>query len=439
MCICIGTWPCSPSTILTMSTVFSRMGMKSVMRTEPSGVSNSVSRTSVPSRYRRRVARPPAAGAMSHRPLFSSPSRAAKHAPLSKRGAHIQSTEPSSPMSAAVWVSPIMAYCSMREDTAEGRYPFPSPTSWSPDSARRLISTKARRSCANASRSGSWCRPSRPSKPSTSAATPSMASRASSRSGSVPSSADRCSSASSHSPMAWLATMSATGVCASCSRSARSCSRAASSSGPPASPGGAALSGSSGSFSPPGVQSVLTLISLPLHIRAGSEQLGVKPLPEALTIAREEELDLVEVAPNANPPVCRIMNYGRYKYEQEQRRKESRKKATNVVVKEMKFRPKIDEHDYVTKMKHVERFLAEGSKVKLTIMFRGREVFHPELGLRILERVAEQVNEIAIVESAPRQDGRNMTMVLHPIKRPAKARAAAAPPPPTGNGSEGEQ
>jgi translation initiation factor IF-3 len=133
------------------------------------------------------------------------------------------------------------------------------------------------------------------------------------------------------------------------------------------------------------------------------------------------------------------MNYGRYKYEQEQRRKESRKKATNVVVKEMKFRPKIDEHDYVTKMKHVERFLAEGSKVKLTIMFRGREVFHPELGLRILERVAEQVNEIAIVESAPRQDGRNMTMVLHPIKRPAKARAAAAPPPPTGNGSEGEQ
>ena len=133
------------------------------------------------------------------------------------------------------------------------------------------------------------------------------------------------------------------------------------------------------------------------------------------------------------------MNYGRYKYEQEQRRKESRRKATNVVVKEMKFRPKIDEHDYVTKMKHVERFLAEGSKVKLTIMFRGREVFHPELGLRILDRVAEQVSEIAIVESAPRQDGRNMTMVLHPIKRPAKARAAAAPPPPTGNGSEGEQ
>jgi translation initiation factor IF-3 len=129
------------------------------------------------------------------------------------------------------------------------------------------------------------------------------------------------------------------------------------------------------------------------------------------------------------------MNYGRYKYEQEQRRKESRKKATNVVVKEMKFRPKIDEHDYETKMKHVERFLAEGSKVKLTIMFRGREVFHPELGLRILERVADQVSDIAAVEMAPRQDGRNMTMVLNPTKRPARARAA----PSGGNGSEGEQ
>ena len=109
-------------------------------------------------------------------------------------------------------------------------------------------------------------------------------------------------------------------------------------------------------------------------------QLGVRTLPEALAVAREQELDLVEVAANANPPVCRIMNHGRYKYEQEQRRKESRKKTTNVVIKEMKFRPKIDGHDYVTKMKHVERFLGEGAKVKLTIMFRGREVFHPELG-----------------------------------------------------------
>ncbi len=152
----------------------------------------------------------------------------------------------------------------------------------------------------------------------------------------------------------------------------------------------------------------------------------MKALPEALAIAREEGLDLVEVAANANPPVCRIMNYGRYRYEQEQRRKESRRKATNVVIKEMKFRPKIDAHDYTTKMKHVERFLAEGSKVKLTIMFRGREIFHPELGLRILERIAEQVSDHAIVESAPRQDGRNMTMVLHPTKKPrARARASA--------------
>ncbi|MGH9012390.1 MAG: translation initiation factor IF-3 [Acidimicrobiia bacterium] len=163
-----------------------------------------------------------------------------------------------------------------------------------------------------------------------------------------------------------------------------------------------------------------------LLIGAEGEQLGVKALPEALAIAREEGLDLVEVAANANPPVCRIMNYGRYRYEQEQRRKESRRKATNVVIKEMKFRPKIDAHDYTTKMKHVERFLAEGSKVKLTIMFRGREIFHPELGLRILERIAEQVSDHAIVESAPRQDGRNMTMVLHPTKKPrARARASA--------------
>jgi translation initiation factor IF-3 len=154
------------------------------------------------------------------------------------------------------------------------------------------------------------------------------------------------------------------------------------------------------------------------------------PLPDALAIATEQGLDLVEVAPNAEPPVCRVMDFGKFKYEQDQRRKESRKKATNIIIKEMKFRPKIDPHDYETKMKHVERFLEEGSKVKLTIMFRGREMAHPELGLRILERVAEQVNELAMVESAPRQDGRNMTMVLNPIKRPARAKAPA--------GSDGE-
>ena len=163
-----------------------------------------------------------------------------------------------------------------------------------------------------------------------------------------------------------------------------------------------------------------------LLIGGEGEQLGVKPLPEAISIARAAELDLVEVAPNANPPVCRLMDYKRYEYEQQQRRKESRRKATQVVIKEMKFRPKIDVHDYTTKMRHVERFLAEGNKVKLTIMFRGREMAHPELGLRILERIADEVNEIAMVESAPRQDGRNMTMVLHPLKRDQRKSAKAA-------------
>ncbi len=157
----------------------------------------------------------------------------------------------------------------------------------------------------------------------------------------------------------------------------------------------------------------------------GGEQLGVKSLPEALSMARGLELDLVEVAPNASPPVCRIMDYGRYVYEQEQRRRQSRRKATNVVIKEMKFRPKIDGHDYETKMKHVLRFLGEGNKVKLTIMFRGREMAHPELGSRILHRIADDVRDIAIVESEPRQDGRNMTMVLHPTKKDSRKPKAA--------------
>jgi translation initiation factor IF-3 len=163
------------------------------------------------------------------------------------------------------------------------------------------------------------------------------------------------------------------------------------------------------------------------------ERLGVKPLPQALQTAREQDLDLVEVAPNANPPVCRIMDYRRYQYEQQQKKKESRRRATNVVIKEMKFRPKISGHDYETKMKKVEQFLGEGNKVKLTIMFRGREMAHPELGRKILDRIAEQVSEIAAVESAPRQDGRNMTMVLHPLKKQQPAggrhREPAAPAP----------
>jgi len=162
-------------------------------------------------------------------------------------------------------------------------------------------------------------------------------------------------------------------------------------------------------------------------IGADGSQLGGKSTPEALAIARESGLDLVEVADKADPPVCKIMDFGKFKYEQDQKRKESRKKTTNVVIKEMKFRPKIDEHDYTTKTKHVERFLQEGSKVKLTIMFRGREMAHPELGRKILERVADQVAEFAIVESSPRQDGRNMTMVLHPIKKPGPPKKSASP------------
>ena len=146
-------------------------------------------------------------------------------------------------------------------------------------------------------------------------------------------------------------------------------------------------------------------------------QIGIKPLPEALNIARSMELDLVEVAAEANPPVCRIMDFAKYKYEEQQRAKESRKKATNIVVKEMKYRPKIGGGDFETKTRKVAQFLGEGHKVKITIMFRGREMQHPELGRRILDRVAEEVADVGKVEVMPKQDGRNMTMVLGPDKK----------------------
>ncbi|MDG1844765.1 MAG: translation initiation factor IF-3 [Acidimicrobiales bacterium] len=147
------------------------------------------------------------------------------------------------------------------------------------------------------------------------------------------------------------------------------------------------------------------------------EQIGITPLAEALEKARDLELDLVEVAENANPPVCRIMDYGKYKYEAAQRAKDSRKKSTNIVVKELKYRPKIAEGDFNTKTKKVRKFLEDGHKVKLTIMFRGREVQHPELGRRILDRVAELMEDIAILEAYPQLDGRNMTMILGPDKK----------------------
>jgi translation initiation factor IF-3 len=164
-------------------------------------------------------------------------------------------------------------------------------------------------------------------------------------------------------------------------------------------------------------------------VDADGKQLGIKPLPEALHIARESDLDLVEVAPLANPPVCRIMDYGKFKFDAAQRAKESRRKSTNVSIKEMKYRPKIGQGDFDTKTRKVLGFLNDGHKVKITIMFRGREMSHPDLGKQILDRVAEKVAVAGRVESAPKLDGRNMVMVLGPDKRAQQAHAtpAAAP------------
>jgi translation initiation factor IF-3 len=159
-------------------------------------------------------------------------------------------------------------------------------------------------------------------------------------------------------------------------------------------------------------------------------QLGIKPLPEALHIAREADLDLVEVAPMANPPVCKILDYGKWKYEAAQRDKESRRKATNVQIKEMKYRPKIGGGDFDTKTRKVAHFLDQGHKVKITIMFRGREMAHPELGKRILDQIAEQLTPTAKVEAAPKLDGRNMVMVLAPDKRGRAAKSSGGEPQP---------
>ncbi len=156
------------------------------------------------------------------------------------------------------------------------------------------------------------------------------------------------------------------------------------------------------------------------------QQLGIKPLPEAMAIARGLDLDLVEVAPGAAPPVCRIMDYGKYKFDEAQRAKESRRKTVHVGIKEMKYRPKIGPGDFDTKTRQVAKFLDEGHKVKVTIMFRGREVFHPELGKRILDRIADQTEGTAKVESEPRLDGRNMVMVLAPDKRARQSAASKA-------------
>ena len=144
-------------------------------------------------------------------------------------------------------------------------------------------------------------------------------------------------------------------------------------------------------------------------------------------MARDLDLDLVEVAPQADPPVCRIMDYGKYKYERDIRQKEARKKQSRVEVKEIKFRPKIDPHDYATKKGHVERFLKTGAKVKITIMFRGREMAHTELGRKILDRLVGELGDSVVVESMPKQEGRNMVMVIAPTKKHAEHRSTAEP------------
>ncbi|MEI6495714.1 MAG: translation initiation factor IF-3 [Actinomycetota bacterium] len=164
-------------------------------------------------------------------------------------------------------------------------------------------------------------------------------------------------------------------------------------------------------------------------IGPNGDQLGIKALPEALTLARQLDLDLVEVAPMATPPVCRIMDYGKFRYEESQKAKESRKKTVQVSIKEVKFRPKIGKGDFDTKVRHMHDFLEDGHKVKVTLQFRGREMAHPELGSKILDAVIEQLGPLAKVETYARLEGRNMTMVLAPEKKAAvkKPSTNAAP------------
>jgi translation initiation factor IF-3 len=155
------------------------------------------------------------------------------------------------------------------------------------------------------------------------------------------------------------------------------------------------------------------------------KQIGVMKTPDALTFAQERELDLVEVAPEARPPVTRVLDYSKYKYEQAQKVKQARKHQQQITVREIKFRPKIAEHDYDTKKHHVERFLRHKDKVKITIMFRGREVTHPERGTAILDRLAEELSELGVVEQRPMQEGRNMTMLMAPSKAVLAGRVGA--------------
>src|SRR5207344_1359892 len=142
------------------------------------------------------------------------------------------------------------------------------------------------------------------------------------------------------------------------------------------------------------------------------QQLGIMPPPQALALARSKSLDLVEISPTAVPPVCRIMDFGKYQYEQQKRARQAKKHQKVILVKEIKFRPKVDEHDYQFKKKHIERFLADGDKVKATIFFRGREMAHPEIGRRILERLIDDLADVATPENMPRQEGNQMHTIL---------------------------
>jgi len=156
------------------------------------------------------------------------------------------------------------------------------------------------------------------------------------------------------------------------------------------------------------------------------EQIGIVSINDALKLAQDADLDLVEVAPTARPPVAKLMDYGKFKYESAVKARESRKNQTQTIVKEIKLRPKIDPHDYGTKKGHVERFLKAGDKVKVTIMFRGREQSRPELGFRLLQRLASDVEELGFVESQPKQDGRNMIMVIGPHRKKSETKAHTA-------------
>jgi translation initiation factor IF-3 len=165
-------------------------------------------------------------------------------------------------------------------------------------------------------------------------------------------------------------------------------------------------------------------------------QVGILPIQEALQAAQSLNLDLVEVAPEARPPVCRIMNYGKYRYEQSKRVREAKKKQTIIQIKEMKIRPKTEEHDFQFKARHVERFLREGNKAKIILMFRGREMVHQELGMRQLDKLAEALKGIAIIEQPARLEGRNMVMLLAPRPEGRGGRGESRRPPSTPGPSE---